>query len=486
MIITRIERVPLLGMRYPGVFLPALLVSTVVIALDTDPLFSIARAELTEEVLLSTKVGVDAYQTARHDLTEKNKKIFQEGHAQFNEAWVLAPEPGGVWGLGPTFNEDRCAACHRNNGRAAAPGDNTFAELGVVVRLSMPGETQQGGPVPHPTYGDQLQNRGIASRVPAEGQAKIRYSTTSVRLPDGEVIELRKPEVIFEELAFGQIGSDTRTSIRVAPSMIALGLLEAVPEAVLKTIQAAQSRYEMAGRTNRVWDIEKDSWTIGRFGWKASQPSLRQQIASAFHSDIGATSYMFPEENCPTAQQACRDLPSASKCGGQGGCTGNLYRPEVNPVRLNSITFYLQNLAAPSRRQAEDEQIRRGETLFAAARCSVCHVPQMKSVQKLGSTNRDVIIQPYTDLMLHDMGDGLADYRPDFSASGYEWRTAPLWGIGLQKKVSGHTDLLHDGRARNVLEAILWHGGQSEKSVEIFKSLKKSERDSLVKFVESL
>ena len=473
-------------MRLSWILLPVLLLSTIVAALDADSLFLVESSERSEKVLLVTETGADAYQIARSDLSDKDKKVFLQGHTQFNEPWVVAPDPGGVWGLGPTFNENRCAACHQNNGRAAAPVDGAHAELGVVVRLSVNGKTESGAPMPHPVYGDQLQNRGIASRVPPEGQAKVRYRGLIVTLPDGETVQLRQPELHFEALAFGQLGADTLTSMRVAPSMIGLGLLESVPEKTLDVIRAAQSRYGMGGRVNRVWDIERDTWVIGRFGWKASQPNLRQQVATAFHSDIGATSHLFPEENCPAAQQACIDLPSASKCGGQGGCTGNQNRPEVNPGRLNSITFYLQNLAVPPRRRADDVLIRAGEKIFVQSRCNVCHVPQLKSVQKFANSDREVVIQPYTDLMLHDMGDGLADHRPDFSAGGRDWRTAPLWGLGLQKTVSGHTDFLHDGRARNVLEAILWHGGQSEKSVEIFKSLKKSERDALVRFVESL
>lgn len=466
--------------------LPVLLLSTMVVALDADSLFSVESGELSEKVFLVTETGTAAYQMARSDLSEKDKKKFRQGREQFNEPWVVAPEPDGVWGLGPTFNENRCSACHQNNGRAAAPVDGAYAELGVVVRLSVNGKTEQGAPLPHPIYGDQLQNRGVASRVPAEGQVQVRYRQLIVTLPDGEAVELRKPELHFEALAFGQLGTETLTSMRVAPSMIGLGLLESVPEKTLDVIRVAQSRFGMEGRVNRVWDIERDTWVVGRFGWKASQPNLRQQVATAFHSDIGATSHLFPEENCPVAQRACMDLPSASKCGGQGGCTGNQNRPEVNPGRLNSITFYLQTLAVPSRRQADDAFIRMGEKMFVQSRCNVCHVPQMKSLQSFGNQNREVLIQPYSDLMLHDMGVGLADFRPDFSASGQEWRTAPLWGLGLQKHVSGHTDFLHDGRARNVLEAILWHGGQSEKSIEIFKALTKSERDAVVRFVESL
>jgi CxxC motif-containing protein (DUF1111 family) len=267
--------------------------------------------------------------------------------------------------------------------------------------------------------------------------------------------------------------------------MIGLGLLEAVPEAAILQI-AAQQPDELRGRPNYVWDYENEQKTLGRFGWKANQPSLRQQTAAAFLGDIGATSSIFTEENCPTAQKECASVPSASKCGGQGGCTGN-YRPEVIPSRLSNITLYLQTLAVPARRNVGDADVKRGEALFAQAQCNACHVPDLKTADKPEiRAAGNIIFHAYTDLLLHELGDELADGRPDFLATGNEWRTAPLWGIGLLQTVSGHTNLLHDGRARNVTEAILWHGGQAKKAREVFKAMSKDERAALVKFVESL
>ena len=185
-------------------------------------------------------------------------------------------------------------------------------------------------------------------------------------------------------------------------------------------------------------------------------------------------------------QVQCLDLPSASKCGGQGGCTGN-YRPEVVPSRLTNITLYLQALAVPARRNVNDAEVQRGEGLFAQANCGVCHMPQLKTGSKAAiAAASNLLIHPYTDLLLHDMGEELADGRPDFQASGRQWRTPPLWGIGLIRTVSGHENLLHDGRARDVVEAILWHGGDAEKSREAFRTMPKADRAALVKFVESL
>ena len=420
-------------------------------------------------------------------LDAEQGEAFAKGKEQFNEAWVVAPDPSGVWGLGPTFNEDRCAHCHINNGRAAAPGNGQAASEGVLVRLSIPGQTKEGGPLPHPAYGDQLQNRGIQDRVPAEGQAVFTYTAREVSFADGEKVELRVPHVEFKDLQFGELGKDTLTSPRVAPAMVGMGLLEAVPEDSILRLAKEQEKVGMAGKPNYVWDIENEQVVLGRFGWKANQPSIRQQTATAFLGDIGATTFMFPEKNCPAVQVACLNVPSASKCGGQGGCTGNTHRAEVVPSRLTNITLYLQALAVPARRNVTDPAFARGEALFAQAQCSVCHVPDLQTGPKPAlKAAANLTFHPYTDLLLHDMGEDLADGRPDFKASGREWRTAPLWGLGLLRTVNGHGDLLHDGRARNVAEAILWHGGQAEKAREAFRAMPKADRDALVKFVESL
>ncbi|MFN0038540.1 MAG: di-heme oxidoredictase family protein [Burkholderiales bacterium] len=432
------------------------------------------------------ETGANAFNIPYAGLNKEQGRSFAEGHFQFNEEWVVAPAPG-VWGLGPTFNEDRCAFCHVNNGRAVAPEAGQPAARGTLVRLSIPGKTKEGAPLPHPHYGEQLQNRGILDRVPAEGQAIFHYEEKTVAFADGETIILRKPRIEFRDLQFGDLGPETMKSVRVGQQMVGLGLLEAVPEAAILEIANAQEKLGLPGRPNYVWDVEADKKVLGRFGWKANQPSLRQQTAAAFHGDIGATTYLFTEENCPAVQAKCLELPSASKCGGQGGCTGNNFRPEVNPSRLNNITFYLQTLAVPARRNISDPAFQRGEAMFEKAQCSACHVPELRTGAKAFlPTAANLAFRPYTDLLLHDMGEELADHRPDFDASGREWRTAPLWGIGLIETVNGKATLLHDGRARNIAEAILWHGGQAEASRETFRNMAKGDREALVKFVESI
>ena len=447
---------------------------------------SLEPAALSAGNFTTAESGANAFSIPVAMLNKEQAEQFIKGKEQFTEAWVVAPEPGGVWGLGPTFNEDRCAHCHVNNGRAKAPENGEEAVRGMLVRLSIPGQSKEGGPIPHPAYGDQLQNRGIPGRVPAEGQAIITYEAREMSLADGEKVVLRVPNIQFTALQFGELGKDNMISPRIAPAMVGLGLLEAVPEETILAIAGKQEKLGVGGRPNYVWDYENGKTVLGRFGWKANQPNLRQQTASAFFGDIGATSEFFPEENCPSVQVQCLDVPSASKCGGQGGCTGN-YRPEVVPSRLNNITFYLQALAVPARRNVDDAEVKRGEALFAEANCGACHVPQLKTASKAAiAAAANLVIHPYTDLLLHDMGEELADGRPDFRASGREWRTPPLWGIGLLAQVNGHSDLLHDGRARNVTEAILWHGGQAKESGEAFRALPKPERDALVRFVESL
>jgi len=429
--------------------------------------------------------GVGAYSQPQSQLDADELKQFLDGKAKFAQPWGVAPKSTVVWGLGPLFNEDRCSECHKLNARARPPADGEEAAHGMVIRLSIPGRRAEGGPSPHPVYGDQLHNRSIPG-VLAEGQAIVTYEPREVTLADGEVVQLRSPRVRFTQLQFGELGPQTMTSVRLASSLIGLGLLEAVPEEAILEVARAQALSGVKGKPNYVWDFEHGQRALGRFGWKASHPSLRQQTAAALHDDIGATSSIFPDENCPPVQTTCRNAPTASRCARPDSCSAQ-DRPEALPGRLADITFYLQALAVPARRNVFDPEIQRGETLFGQAGCSECHLPDLKTAARSHMPSESgVVIHPYTDLLLHDMGEGLADGREDYEASGSEWRTAPLWGIGLLHTISGHEELLHDGRARNVTEAILWHGGQAERSRDAFRGMSRPDRDAMVKFVESL
>jgi CxxC motif-containing protein (DUF1111 family) len=437
------------------------------------------------ESFTTRETGTQAYSVTVAVVPENLRQSISSGRRMFLEPWVLPTQYTGVWGIGPTFNENSCSACHENNGRARAPGPGGEIAAGLILRLSVP--ANDGSAQPHPHYGDQFQNRGVKGQVPAEGKALVRYESLEVHFADGERISLRKPIVEFAELAFGPLAPNTMVSARVAPSLAGLGLLEAVSEETLLQIAQRQVAQGLHGKPNYVWDVEAKQMTLGRFGWKASQPSLRQQTAAAFHADIGATSSLYPAENCPDIQAECLKGPSATGCsGGRGKCKGEIFW-EVLPSRLRNVTLYLQALMVPAQREADNPAVRHGEKLFADAQCAGCHVPELKTGSGAAipaATN--LTIRPYTDLLLHDMGEGLADGRPDFLASGSQWRTPPLWGLGLQKAINGHSDFLHDGRARNLVEAIAWHGGEAQASRDHFLAMNKGEREALLKFLESL
>jgi CxxC motif-containing protein (DUF1111 family) len=293
-------------------------------------------------------------------------------------------------------------------------------------------------------------------------------------LGDGELVRLRRPGIELRELAFGPLAPGVLLSLRVAPALVGVGLLDAVPE---QTILAAAARSRAAGfdgRPNRVWNAIDGRQAIGRFGHKANVSTLLQQIVTAYHEDLGVTSRWFPDENCPAVQIACRAEPP-------GG------HPELPEAFLDPVLLYARALAVPARRNADEAFVKAGEALFAKAGCSGCHAPTLETgdYAPLPAASHQTI-HPYTDLLLHDMGDGLADGRPDYAAGPRDWRTSPLWGLGLSATVNGNTTLLHDGRARDLTEAILWHGGAAEAARDAFRGMSKQQRDALIAFVMSL
>jgi len=439
------------------------------------------------DAFITRESGTDAYSITVTALADDQRPLVSSGRRMINDLWVLPTEVTGVWGVGPTFNENSCPACHEKNGRARAPDDSKEITKGLLLRLSVPGDTDTGAPRPHPNYGNQLQNRGVRKVVPAEGKVFINYEPVIVEFADGEQISLRKPVVKFTRLAFGELGETTMVSARIAPSLVGLGLLEAIPEETVLAIAEQQLEQGLNGTPNYVWDHESGQTVLGRFGWKANQPNLRQQTAAAFHGDIGATSSMFPVENCPAVQTKCIKGPTATGCSGGHVNCGDTMSWEVFPSRLRNVTRYLQALAVPAQRNVDDSAVIRGKELFSAAQCDGCHVPELKTggTAKIAAAT-NLTIRPYTDLLLHDMGEDLADHRPDFKANGRQWRTPPLWALGLQETVNGHTDLLHDGRARGFVEAIVWHGGEAQRSRDHFLEMDKQDREALVKFLESI
>jgi CxxC motif-containing protein (DUF1111 family) len=409
------------------------------------------------------------------NLAKEQLRAFFFGNRLFNTNWTQAP--GSVEsfdGLGPVFNRVSCSGCHTRDGRGQPPASPDDAMLSMLVRLSIPGTDAHGGPRPHPSYGDQLNDRAIHG-VPAEGRARIDYGEIAGAYADGETYTLAKPRYVITDLAFGPLGKDVMLSPRVAPQMIGLGLLEAVPEASLLAKADPDDRDGdgISGRANLVWDHAAGRPAFGRFGWKANQPSLRQQAAGAALGDIGLTSPLLRVQNCGKAQNAC----AASVDGGT---------PELSEPFLDRLELYSRALAVPAQRNADSAVVQAGWALFRQAGCTACHTSTMTTGEHpLEALSRQTI-HPFTDLLLHDMGPELADGRPDFLADGNEWRTPPLWGIGLVKIVNGHTRFLHDGRARNLAEAILWHGGEGKAAREAFRALSKDERAALLAFLNSL
>lgn len=434
----------------------------------------------------------DVYKQPVAGMTAKQLKMFASGEKVFTNFWMAVNNPvipltwdlslpgpsGGEWGLGPMFLATNCAACHVNAGRGRALDASGSMTVQHVLRISVPGVDEHGGPKPDPNYGTDIQmfdtiTRKDPSQRAGEGEVYIDWITRNFVFPDGESMELRAPKVRVENLNFGPLADGIMMSLRNSQAMVGLGYLEAVSEKDILALAAKQKTEGLNGRPNYVRDDIKKQTSLGRFGWKANQPSVRQQIAGAFHGDMGITSSLYPEQNCTAVQKDCK----AAIVG----------PTELRPDMWDAITFWALSLDVPAQRNKDKPEVKRGEQLFANAGCASCHVSELqtsKTAHLPQLANRK--IKPYTDLLLHDMGPELADGRPDYKAGGSDWRTAPLWGIGLSKQVNASTSLLHDGRARNLQEAIVWHGGEATSARDKFVAMPKAQREDLLAFLNSL
>lgn len=432
------------------------------------------------------KTDQNAFSLPSANLPPSRRVDFSVGNSFFRSPWVIAPSTTTARdGLGPLFNTNACQNCHIKDGRGHPPTPDATNAVSMLVRLSIPDSPayakviEQLGVVPEPVYGGQFQDMAVPGVTP-EGKVRVEYTPVPVRFKDGTEVELRKPVLQFTQLGYGPMHPDTRFSARVAPPMIGLGLLEAIPEEAILANAAAQAKENngIKGRVNRVWDDELQKTVAGRFGWKAGQPNLNQQNVHAFSGDMGLTTSLRPFDDCTDAQTACKQAPNGNGPDGE---------PEVSDNILRLVLFYTRNLAVPARRGVNDEQVLAGKNLFFQAGCQSCHTPQYTTAANAAEPElANQVIRPYSDLLLHDMGDGLADNRTEFQASGRDWRTPPLWGIGLTQAVSGHTQFLHDGRARNLLEAVLWHGGEAQQAQQQVLSFNAEQRAALLAFLNSL
>jgi CxxC motif-containing protein (DUF1111 family) len=435
--------------------------------------------------------GRNAFSFPLANLSDDERARFAVGNSFFRRNWVEAPASTKARdGLGPHFISRSCGGCHVQDGRGAPPDlrkrigrEGNEQPVALLMRLSVPGTpSAQAGVVPEPTYGDQFNNSAIPGVKP-EGRITIRQVPIRGRFADGAPYVLRKPMYSFSQLGYGPMRPDVLRSPRIAPQLAGVGLLEAIAEREILANAAAQAAAPgpIKGQPNRVWDAFAGEARVGRFGWKANVASLAHQTAGAFLGDIGITSSKNPDQACTTTQADCRAAPPGGRYGA----------PEIDDRTLGDVVFYQATLAPAARRRADDAQVRRGQALFQQAQCAACHRPSYVTGEPPfpALTSPKVVgqrIWPYTDLLLHDMGDALADGRPDFAANGRQWKTPPLWGTGLIRDVNGHQRLLHDGRADGVLEAILWHGGEAEGSRQQVLKLNRRDREALVKFVDSL
>ena len=432
------------------------------------------------------KTDQNAFSLPSANLPPSRRVDFSVGNSFFRSPWVIAPSTTTARdGLGPLFNTNACQNCHIKDGRGHPPTPDAANAVSMLVRLSIPDAPEfaklieQIGVVPEPVYGGQFQDMAVPGVVP-EGKVRVEYTPVPVRFKDGTEVELRKPVLQFTQLGYGPMHPDTRFSARVAPPMIGLGLLEAIPQEAILANAAAQAKANngINGRPNQVWDDAQQKTVMGRFGWKAGQPNLNQQNVHAFSGDMGLTTSLRPFDDCTDAQTACKQAPNGNGPDGE---------PEVSDNILRLVLFYSRNLAVPARRGVNDPEVLAGKNLFFQAGCQSCHTPKYTTAANAAEPElANQVIRPYSDLLLHDMGDGLADHRTEFQASGRDWRTPPLWGIGLTQAVSGHTQFLHDGRARNLLEAVLWHGGEAQQAQQQVLSFNAEQRAALLAFLNSL
>lgn len=423
----------------------------------------------------------NAYSLPQANLPMTRRLDFSVGNSFFRNPWVEAPASTQARdGLGPLFNTNSCQGCHIKDGRGNPPAADT-PSVSFFLRLSVPADPEQDADIlrtqgvkPAPVYGTQLQTSALPAAKP-EADLVVEWEPVYRDLADGTRVELRKPRYRIENPNYGPLPDDLLISPRVAPQMIGVGLLEAIPAEVL----AAQADPEdqdgdgISGKLNQVWDLATRKTVPGRFGWKAGEPTVHQQSMGAFAGDMGLTSSLKPATDC-TPEQECERFAS----GGE---------PEVSDKVAGFVTFYAMSLAVPARRNMDHPSVQKGARLFNETGCAACHRPTYTTgvlADRPDLSNQE--IWPYTDLLLHDMGEGLADGRGEFLADGYEWRTPPLWGIGLAQVVNPQAGYLHDGRARTLEEAILWHGGEAQAAADRYSSLPAADRQALIDFLQSL
>ncbi len=447
----------------------------------------------------------ESYSKPSSNLPASRKGNFFIGNAFFKQPWVIAPaSTDSRDGLGALFNVAACQSCHVKDGRGHAPMTSRDDADSLLIRLAMPATTDEQRhqlqsslieKVAHPMYGGQLQDRGIQG-VPAEARVSVKWTDKPVTFADGHIETLRAPTFTLTNPGYGAFDEELMVSPRIALPMIGLGLLEQIPDADIKNqaVSASKDSSAISGKFNWVMDPQTGKTALGRFGWKAGQTKLVTQNQSAFNEDMGLTSNIRPLESCTPLQTAC--LKATIGADQQGN---NKPPVEVSDEVVKFVEFYTRNLAVPHRREADSELVLAGKEHFYDMGCQSCHTPryQLPKTDDDRLEQHGQVIYPYTDLLLHDMGDDLADRtiagklppkdaQVEFLANSYEWRTPALWGIGLAQTVDPQATFLHDGRARTLIEAVLWHGGEAKAQQQKVLKLDKKGRAELNAFLQSL
>ena len=439
-------------------------------------------------------LNTNSFSHSSANMTFKRELDFKIGNAFFRRIWVSSPASTiSADGLGPLFNARSCQNCHLKDGRGHPPSANWPEDdaISMFLRLSIPPQNKEHRKlifenrlknIPDPTYGLQLQDFAIQGHN-SEGKMEIEYKEIEIKFDDGTIVTLRKPQYSVVNWKYGPPHKELQISPRVAPPMIGLGLLEAISDKDILSNEDSRDKNNdgISGKANKVWNNKTKRISLGRFGWKAGEPNISQQSSKAFSSDIGISAPLSnkPWGDCSPKQKKCLNAPN--------GNTPSQNNLEISFEAMNKLIFYAKNLGVPARRNIENPKVLFGKKLFYQTGCISCHHPKFITRRLPSNPEQSFqLIWPYSDMLLHDMGEGLADRRSEGLANGREWRTAPLWGIGLTKTVSGHTQFLHDGRARNLIEAILWHGGEAEHIKQKFLKFTSKERNQLLAFLNSL
>ena len=432
----------------------------------------------------------NAFSQPSENISFENRLNFSVGNGLFRKIWVSSPSSTlASDGLGPLYNARSCQRCHIKDGRGHPPEGPKDNSISMLLKISVPGSLEDAKieirnyitSLPDPVYGAALQEFAVQGHA-SEYRLKIDYEEEVVILSDGLEVLLRHPTYNTTNLGYGPLDPELMISPRVAPQMIGLGLLEAIPtQDILASVDPDdRDKNGISGRANIVWSKSHNQPMLGRFGLKAGSPTLLDQAAEAFANDIGISSSTHPagSGDCMEAQTTCKNA-----IDGNGLDAGF----EIDPLGLGLVEFYSQNLGVPARRNIDSSEVLLGKKLFFETGCMGCHKPNFVTHRLKDQPEQSFqLIWPYTDMLLHDMGQALADNRPEARATGTEWRTPPLWGIGLTKQVSGHTYFLHDGRARSILEAILWHGGEAQSQRNAVTQMLTRDREALITFLESL